>query len=333
MSLGEFSVIEQFFSRPVSPEILGVGDDAARLSLPPNTDLVCCKDLLVEGRHFFPNVDPFRLGHKSLAVNLSDLAALGATPLACLLGVGLPRVDSAWLEAFTNGFYHLADQWHCPLIGGDTVSSAHGITISVTALGFLPKDQPGLRRDCAKAGDDLWVSGDLGAADVALKVLSGELDVPSEIFESIRSCLEQPEPRVALGRALLPLAHAAIDISDGLVQDLQHLLKASHCGAVLDWDSLPVHPSINALNRQGILDDETIKSAVLRGGDVYELCFTAPSQHRQSILALGNQLPIALSRIGTVSGQSGLSLRSANGESIVLAGGGFDHFNRLNTHD
>lgn len=327
MSLGEFSVINRFFSKPVGAEISGGGDDAARLRLPPNTDLVSCKDLLIEGRHFFSDVDAFRLGHKSLAVNLSDLAAMGATPVACLLGLGIPKVDSGWLEGFAAGFYRLADQWQCPLIGGDTVSSQQGITISVTALGFLPKEQVGLRRDRAAVGDDIWVSGDLGAADVALKALSGKLDLPTSTLEVIRRYLEEPEPRVALGQALLPLAHAAIDISDGLVQDLQHILTASHRGATLDWGCLPVHELISSLNAQGILSDEALQSAVLCGGDAYELCFTAPVDSRPAIEAISHQHTIALSRIGTVTDQSGLYLQQSNGEKTELAGGGFDHFN------
>jgi len=327
MARGEFSVIKQFFSRPVAPGIFLYGDDAARLRLPPDTDLVSCKDLLIEGRHFFAEVDPYLLGHKALAVNLSDLAAMGATPLACLLGIGLPKTDDAWLEAFAQGFYQLADEWDCPLIGGDTVGSEQGVVLSVTALGTLPRGRSGLRRDLAEPGDDIWVSGNLGAADVALKGLSGLLDLAPERLAALRPCLEQPVPRIALGRALLPLAHAAIDISDGLIQDLQHVLQASHCGAILDQASLPIHPALSGL------DSGAIQSAVLYGGDVYELCFTAPVACRKDIEALSGPLSIALSRIGTVIEQTGLSLRQDNGELTAVTGGGFDHFKRPSEHD
>jgi thiamine-monophosphate kinase len=320
MTRGEFSVIKQFFSRPVPEGIQGYGDDAARLPLPPDTDLVSCKDLLIEGRHFFANVDPYMLGHKALAVNLSDLAAMGATPLACLLGIGLPKTDDTWLEAFAQGFYQLADQWNCPLIGGDTVGSEQGIVLSVTALGTLPQGQSGLRRDLAKVDDDIWVSGHLGGAGIALRGLSGTLDLAPDILAAVRPCLEQPAPRVSLGRALLPLAHAAIDISDGLVQDLQHVLEASQCGAILDQVSLPIHSALSGL------DPGVVQSAVLYGGDVYELCFTAPVSARQNIAALSESENISISRIGTVCAKTGLSLLQQDGQLTAIKRGGFDHF-------
>ena len=327
MARGEFSVIQQFFSRPVPEGMSGYGDDAARLHLPPNTDLVSCKDLLIEGRHFFADVNPYLLGHKALAVNLSDLAAMGATPLACLLGIGLARTDDTWLEAFAQGFYQLADQWHCPLIGGDTVGSEQGIVISVTALGTLPQGQPGLRRDLAVVDDDIWVSGDLGASDIALKGLSGSMDLPPERLAGVRSHLEQPVPRVALGLALLPLAHAAIDISDGLVQDLQHILDASQCGGILEQASLPIHAALSGL------DSGIVQSSVLYGGDVYELCFTAPVAARKAIEALSESQALSLTRIGTVCAQEGLFIRQKDGQLTAAKGGGFDHFKRSNEHD
>jgi len=307
--------------------MLGHGDDAARLRVPPDTDLVTCKDLLIEGRHFFADVDPYLLGHKALAVNLSDLAAMGATPLACLLGIGLPRTDDPWLEAFAQGFYQLADQWHCPLIGGDTVGSEQGVVISVTALGTLPQGQLGLRRDLAMVDDDIWVSGDLGAADIALKGLTGVLDLPPERLAGVRPHLEQPMPRVALGRALLPLAHAAIDISDGLVQDLQHVLDASHCGAILEQASLPIHPSLSGF------ESTIVQSAILHGGDAYELCFTAPVAARKAIEALSESQAVSLTRIGTVCAQQGLFLRQQDGQLNAAKGSGFDHFKRSGEHD
>jgi thiamine-monophosphate kinase len=326
MTLGEFSVIERFFSRPVASGILGVGDDAARLSLPPDTDLVSSKDLLIEGRHFFADVSPAALGHKALAVNLSDLAAMGAKPLACLLGIGLPSVKPDWLSAFADGFYQLSDRWQCPLIGGDTVSSDQGIVISVTALGTLPKGQPGLRRDRAQTGDDLWVSGDLGAADVALRALQGDHAISPQVLAGTRDRLERPDPRVSLGSALLPYAHAAIDISDGLTQDLQHLLTASRCGAEIDWQRLPIHPAIQTL------PDPTIRSAVLHGGDVYELCFTAPAKARRAIESLASEVSVPLHRVGILTEALGLRLRQVDGSVVSLTAKGFDHFKRSEQH-
>jgi thiamine-monophosphate kinase len=326
MTLGEFSVIERFFSRPVPRGILGGGDDAARLSLPPDSDLVSCKDLLIEGRHFFADVSPVTLGHKALAVNLSDLAAMGAKPLACLLGIGLATPRPDWLGDFADGFYRLADQWQCPLIGGDTISSEFGTVISVTALGTLPKGELGLRRDRGQIDDDLWVSGDLGGADVALRALQGDVNISPEVLAATRGRLERPEPRVALGQALLPHAHAAIDISDGLAQDLQHLLKASHCGAEIQWQQLPVHPMIQSL-------PENIKRlAVLNGGDVYELCFTAPRQSRAAIEQLAIALSVPLSRVGSLTQAPGLRLRYGNGRVESLTAQGFDHFRRGEQH-
>ena len=326
MTLGEFSVIARFFSRPVSPGILGVGDDAARLSLPPDTDLVSCKDLLIEGRHFFSDVAPATLGHKALAVNLSDLAAMGAKPLACLLGIGLTAPCPDWLGDFADGFYRLADQWQCPLIGGDTISSDFGTVISVTALGTLPRGELGLRRDRGQIDDDLWLSGDLGGADVALRALQGDDNISPELLAATRERLERPEPRVALGQALLPHAHAAIDISDGLAQDLQHLLKASHCGAEIQWQQLPVHPMLQSL-------PENIKRlAVLNGGDAYELCFTAPKRSRTDIEQLAIALSIPLSRVGSLTQAPGLRLHHGNGLVESLSAQGFDHFKRGEQH-
>lgn len=326
MTLGEFSVIGRFFSRPVAPGILGVGDDAARLSVPPEADLVSCKDLLMEGRHFFADVSPAALGHKALAVNLSDLAAMGARPLACLLGIGLLSPQADWLSEFADGFYRLADQWQCPLIGGDTVSSDQGTVISVTVLGTLPKGQSGLNRDRGQPGDDLWVSGDLGAADVALKALQGHFTISPDALVSTRKRLERPEPRVSLGQALLKHAHAAIDISDGLAQDLQHLLKASRCGAEIEWSRLPIHPAIQDLPK------DIIRSAVLHGGDVYELCFTAPKKARQAIVRLSGALSIPVHRVGVLTTALGLQLCEADGSRQPLVVRGFDHFKRSEPH-
>jgi len=320
MALGEFSLIERYFLRPAPGNTLGVGDDAARVELPAATALVICKDLLIEGRHFFSDVAPQTLGHKALAVNLSDLAAMGAEPLGCLLGLGLPEPEERWLESFAQGFHALCDETQCPLLGGDTVRHEQGVLISVTAFGTLPLGHPGLRRSAARAGDDLWVSGWLGAADTALGLLRGELPADDALLAQVRGALERPTPRLSLGRALLDLAHAAIDISDGLAQDLGHVLKASDCGAVIDLASLPAHPALSKLPAARVL------RAMLNGGDVYELCFTADPSKRLAIAALAGQLMVPLTRIGQIKSDPGLFARQDNGQQIPLAAQGFDHF-------
>ncbi|MCD8504192.1 MAG: thiamine-phosphate kinase [Burkholderiaceae bacterium] len=325
MALGEFSLIDRYFKRSgnvgSTPGTIGVGDDAAILPMPPGHKLVACKDVLIEGRHFFTGVVPDSLSHKSLAVNLSDLAAMGAKPIGCLLGLGIPSVDEAWLASFSGGLNALAERWGCPLVGGDTVATKDGIVISVTALGILPYHESGLLRSAAKVDDDIWVSGPLGAPDIALQILAGNLEDPQGCLPKLRPTLERPEPRVALGQRLLGFAHAAIDISDGLTQDLSHVLDASHVGAVLTLKDLPVHDGLAAF------DPSAIQRAVLHGGDVYELCFTAPAVHRQRIGLIGQSLGLQLSRVGKIRAEPGL-FANIDDSLIEIEPKGFDHFLR-----
>ena len=322
MALGEFSLIDRFFKRAAYPLGIdvGVGDDAAVMSVPAGHRLVACKDVLVQGRHFFADVSPHTLGHKSLAVNLSDLAAMGATPLGCLLGIGLPTVDETWLDSFVDGFSALAQRYGCPLVGGDTVGSDQGLFISVTALGTLPDQQLGLLRSAAQVDDDIWVSGTLGASDIALRIMQGSVTDTRGQLVDLRTALECPEPRVALGQRLLGLAHAAIDISDGLSQDLSHILKASNVGAVIDIDCLPVHPQLDAF------DASLQQQAVLHGGDVYELCFTAPVHARETIDQMSRELDLPLTRIGQICAEDQLRARDHNGRLVDIVNRGFDHF-------
>lgn len=319
MALSEFSLIDRYFKTELAPGSLGVGDDAAVLPVTPGRKLVVCKDLLLEGRHFFSDVCAESLGYKSLAVNLSDLAAMGSSPIGCLLGLGIPSVDEDWLAAFSTGFREIANRWGCPLIGGDTVFSDKGIFISVTALGELPVDQKGLLRSAAKVDDDIWVSGPLGAPDIAVRILSGRLQDPHQVLPDIRVTLERPQPRVGLGQSLLGVAHAAIDISDGLAQDLGHVLKASGVGAVLDIERLPVHPALKGFPMQ------TVNHAVLHGGDVYELCFTAPVSSRDSVAEIGKSLGLNLVIVGKIQAEPGLFGQTA-GQLMALPTKGFDHF-------
>lgn len=315
----EFDLIARYFTRPAPDGMLGVGDDCALLPTTPGMRLAVSADLLVEGRHFFPDVAPDALGHKSLAVNLSDLAAMGARPLGCLLSLSLPRVDPDWLAAFSGAFHALADQAGCPLVGGDTVRSADGITIGVTVMGQVAPDQA-LRRDAAQQGDDIWVSGELGAADVALQLLQGRLAPDAGLLAQTRQALEWPQPQLALGQALAGLAHAAIDISDGLAQDLGHILAASRCGAQLHVDALPIAPALLGLPAQ------VRRDAALSGGDVYQLCFTAAAADADAVMAGAQRAGVRVTRVGRIVQAPGLRILDAAGDCLSLRQHGFDHF-------
>jgi thiamine-monophosphate kinase len=286
---------------------VGVGDDCALL--PPATGaLAVTTDLLVEGTHFLPGADPRMLGHKTLAVNLSDLAAMGATPRWATLSASLPRIDEAWVCAFAQGLFALADRYAVEVVGGDTTRGPV-LTLSVTALGEVPADLA-LTRAGASPGDDIWVSGDLGGAALALK--------HPEVEEAARR-LHTPEPRVELGERLRGIAHAAIDVSDGLAGDLGHVLERSQLGAVVEYEKIPRH---NALASYKDLE----KDCVLSGGDDYELIFMAPQKKRAEIEALSRELKIRLSRIGSMQpGTAKLTVLDAAGKPMAFRGG-FDHF-------
>lgn len=314
----EFDLIARHFSRPAPPGFLGVGDDCALFAVAPGHHLATSTDLLVEGRHFFSDVDPQALGHKSLAVNLSDLAAMGAQPLACLLGLSLPKVDHDWLAAFADGFYALVDSAVCPLIGGDTTRSTSGIVISVTIMGQVRPEQA-LRRSAACVGDDIWVTGTLGAADIALRLLQNKLPADPALLAATRQALERPLPPWRFGQSLAGIAHAALDISDGLAQDLGHILEASRCGAELDYEALPVASALQGL------DSQLVQSAVLSGGDVYQLCFTAAASDSQRIQALADAAALSVTRVGQIVAEPGLRIR-AGGDLVSLNRTGFDHF-------
>lgn len=305
MSLGEFDLIERFFWRPDGQgprrAVVGNGDDCAILAPAAGMQLAVSTDTLVEGRHFLSTVDPRRLGHKALAVNLSDLSACGARPLAFTLALTLPRVDESWLAGFSQGLLALADLHGCELVGGDT--TAGPLTIGITVMGEVPAGQA-LLRSGARAGDDLWVSGWPGLARLSLEAFRGSLNpsLSGEAFDQARLAMECPIPRVELGLALRGLASAAIDVSDGLLGDLSHLLRRSRVGARLVLDALPVHP---VLATRCVSEQH---DCLLAGGDDYELVFTAPAAHRARVQSVGDALGLPLTRIGAIQAEPGLQL-------------------------
>jgi len=324
----EFDLIARYFVRAYSdrsadrsPEpsrvALGIGDDCALLTPMSGMQLAISTDMLVEGRHFFPDADPAALGHKSLAVNLSDLAAMGAKPLAFTLALALPAAQETWLSAFADGLFALADRHACTLIGGDTTKGP--LNICITVVGEVPPQQA-LRRDAARAGDDIWVSGTLGDARLALAGLRREIELDAETLHEAAQRLHAPTPRVAMGLALRGIAHAAIDVSDGLTGDLGHILQASHVGAALNADALPAGPM---LARR---DTELRRRFALAGGDDYELCFTAPAARREAVLAAANAADTAVTRIGRIEAEPGLRLFDATGRPLALKLQSFDHF-------
>ncbi|SFI47512.1 thiamine-phosphate kinase [Collimonas sp. OK307] len=323
--LSEFDLISRYFTRTARSNIdhiaLGIGDDCALLTPTAGMQMAISTDMLVEGRHFFPDADPFTLGHKCLAVNLSDLAAMGARPLAFTLALALPAAREEWLAPFSAGLLALADEHHCELIGGDTTKGP--LNICITVFGETLPGQA-LRRDAAQAGDDIWVSGTLGDARLALAgyrhELAGQLAMDAERHALAATRMHQPTPRVTLGLALRGIARAAIDISDGLVGDLGHILKRSGVGATLAVDSLPAGPVLSQ-QTQAIRRHFT-----LAGGDDYELCFTAPADRRDAVLAAGHAAATAVTRIGSIDASHGLRLCDADNAPLMLQLASFDHF-------
>jgi thiamine-monophosphate kinase len=318
--LSEFDLIARYFTRPLRPNShasLGVGDDCALLTTSPGTQLAISTDMLVEGRHFFPNADPKALGHKCLAVNLSDLAAMGAKPLAFTLAFSLPEARAEWLAAFAEGLFTLADQHDCELIGGDTTKGP--LNICITVFGEV-SNKDALRRDAAVAGDDIWVSDTLGDARLALAALLNEVLLGNIELESAAARLHMPTPRVALGLALRGIAHAALDISDGLIGDLGHILDRSKVGATLNVDALPAGPVL-AQQSQALRRHFT-----LAGGDDYELCFTAAPAQRDAVLAAATAAGVPVTRVGTIDALPGIRLQDVHGAPLDLKLNSFDHF-------
>jgi thiamine-monophosphate kinase len=316
--IGEFDLIDRYFKRPVTRNVLGVGDDCALLAAAPGMQLATTCDMLVEGRHFLSIADPFRLGHKALAVNLSDLAACGARPLAFTLALAMPQADEAWLEPFARGLLALADEHGCELVGGDTTRGP--LNICIAAFGEVPAGSA-LLRSGACAGDDIYASGTLGDARLALEVFRGALTVPGHVLQSARARMEQPTPRVALGQALRGIATSAVDVSDGLLGDLGHILRQSAVGARVEASL-----ALGLMAAQGALDEDLQLQYVLAGGDDYELVFTAPAAQREAVQAAARATRTPVTRIGRIESEPGLRLVDGSGRLMQRRYDSFDHF-------
>ena len=321
--MGEFDLITRYFTRAPRHAVLGVGDDCALLQPQPGMQWAISSDMLVDGRHFLSTTSPARLGHKALAVNLSDLAACGAKPVAFTLALALPQMDEAWLQGFSQGLWALADEHGCELVGGDTTQGP--LNICITVFGEVPPGDALLRQH-AQAGDDVYVSGTVGDARLALEVFRGTWRLEAEHFEAARMRMEQPTPRVALGQALRGVANAAIDISDGLVGDLGHILKRSKVGAVLttDWvaDSAAISSAMQTLPLSRRLD------YALAGGDDYELLFTAAPDQADAVQEAANDCGVPVTCIGRIMPTPGLQVMDAQGVAMSRRFASFDHFAR-----
>ena len=312
--MSEFDLIRRYFTRATPGAELGVGDDAALLRTTPGMELAVSSDMLLAGTHFFADTDPFMLGHKALAVNLSDLAAMGARPRWALLS----------LAQFSADFFELADRYGVQLVGGDTTRGPLGL--SVTVMGEVPQGAA-LRRSGAQIGDDVWVSGTLGDAALALAHLQGKVQLTEDDFAVCAHKLHRPEPRVALGQALRGIASSAIDVSDGLLADLGHILESSSLGAQINFAALPVSAAVRRY-----LEQPLGRHCALAGGDDYELCCTVPAARRATVEQFARDLDLQLTLIGTIVSRtsdmsgSGCTVQSEDGRAITLGESGYDHF-------
>ena len=315
--MAEFSLIERIRRRAAAREdvVLGIGDDAALLRVPPGRELAVAMDTLNAGVHFPDGTAAAAVGWKALAVNLSDLAAMGAEPAWCTLSLSLPQADAAWLDGFLDGFLELAAAHRVALVGGDTTRGP--LSVCVTVHGLI---EPGsaLRRDGARVGDAVWVSGTLGDAAGALRQWQQQ---GVGVDPALRDRLDRPTPRVALGRALRGIAHAAIDVSDGLLADLGHVCTASGLAAEIELDALPCSAALAAA-----FDRDTRRALQAAGGDDYELCFTAPAEASAAIGALARALALPLARIGRTVEGAGVRALTADGTPWQPARAGYEHF-------
>ena len=310
----EFEIIERYFKKKMKQTALGVGDDAAMIHVRNNYQLAISSDMLIENIHFLKNTNPSHLGWKSLAVNLSDIAAMGATPKWATLSISLPKINHAWLKKFSKGFFECADKFGIDLIGGDTTKGP--LSISITIMGESKKDEA-LLRSGAKINDDIWVTGQLGLASMGLANLQGQLKLPPRIKMKCIRALEIPTPKTFLGSYLSRYANSCIDISDGLIQDLKHILKASKVGASLLLNDIPCEKFIHTSKQYQF---------VLNGGDDYELLFTAAKKNRPFIKKIAKKTNTPVTMIGNITKKKALNILSEQGKSIKFNPKGFDHF-------
>jgi thiamine-monophosphate kinase len=320
--LSEFNIIQRYFTRPAPNAVLGIGDDAALIEPAPGMELAISTDMLVAGQHFLVDADPCKLGHKSLAVNLSDMAAMGARPRWATLSLALPeplvRENEKWLEAFADGFFRLAHAHQVGLIGGDTTRGP--LNICVTIIGEVAKGKA-LRRSGARKGDDIWISGHLGDAALALAHLQGHVVLEGGEIEDCLAALHTPAGRVSLGQRLIGLAHSAIDISDGLLADLEHILESSNVAAIIRMDQIKCSASVKKY-----LSHPLGVKCLLSGGDDYELCFTAPRSNHAKIEELSHEQDVPLTRIGSIGEGAGLVVLDTAGRKLKFDTKGYDHF-------
>lgn len=326
MAIAEFALIERYFKQGQKPgahaAVLGIGDDAAIVDIPIGQQLCVAVDTLVAGVHFPEHTPAYDIAYKALAVNLSDMAAMGATPRWFTLALTLPTADERWIKNFSEGLFALAQTCSVELIGGDTTCGP--LCISIQIMGLLPRGQA-LLRSGAQVGDDIYVSGTIGDAGLGLRL--EQLTVapaPSATLDFLLTRLNRPTPRLQLGQALLTLAHAAIDVSDGLLVDLQHVLTSSQRGARVNLDAIPLSDAYRALSPAQDKHSQVINA--LEAGDDYELCFTAPPQNRTALAALSERLSLPLTRIGEVTQQAVLHCVDQEGKILAYQPRGFEHF-------
>lgn len=318
--MNEFELIREYFaSQPVVRDdvILGIGDDAAVLRMPEDRELIVSTDMLVAGVHFPEGTDAQSIGYKALAVNLSDMAAMGATPMWFTLNLSLPQADPAWLKGFCSGLFQLARQFNVALVGGDTTRGP--LTVGIQILGNTPRWQA-LTRGGAKPGDRIYVTGVLGDGALGLAVVQGRLQLPEEYIGPVVARLERPLPRVQAGEQLRGIASACIDISDGLAADLGHILETSGVGARIRLDRLPLSPAYDAAFEQ------VGWQAALGGGDDYELCFTMPAAREPELRRVAGRMGVPFTEIGEIESQPGLRIIDEHGAPYAPAAGGYDHF-------
>jgi thiamine-monophosphate kinase len=315
--MSEFNLIQKYFTRPTRHTDLGVGDDAALIKVAECNQLVVSTDMSVAGTHFYADAAPYDIGWKALAVNVSDMAAMGAQPKWATLAIALPEVNETWLAEFSRGFFSCTDVFGIDLIGGDTTKGP--LNISVTIMGEVPIGKA-LKRSGAQAGDDIWVSGNLGSAALGLAHLQGKIALKKDALEANIHALCRPAPRINLGLKLRGIATSCIDISDGLLADLGHILKASNCGATIDLEKIPC---IDYLKND--LENPQFQEFLLAGGDDYELCFTAPPSQRETINLLSKQLNLPITCIASTRAVIGMQTIYKN-KNLTLLKQGFDHF-------